>query len=88
MVSQNQLNELEPESSSIQDLEESDVQIVETKIPEFSEDKPMIATQEPKLDSDFSVGVDPGFGHRNCDRNCFCMFIIRQNSDKIIEQSL
>ena len=77
MVSQNQQNELESESSSKLDLKESDVEIVETKT--ISEDKPVIVTQEPKFDSDFSMGVILGLVI-GIAIGIACLFIIRQKT--------
>ena len=79
IVSQNQQNELESESPSTQNLEESDVEIAEIKT--ISEDKSIIATQEPKLDSDFSMGVILGLVI-GIAIGIACLFIIRQKTTK------
>ena len=77
MISQ---NELEPESSAMQNFEDSDVEIIEPKTL-YEEDNPIPATQEPKFDSDFSMGVILGLVI-GIAIGIACLFIIRQKTTK------
>ena len=79
MIFQNNQTGLESESPSFQNLEESNVEIVETKI--FSEDNSITAVQEPKFDSDFSIGVILGLVI-GIAIGIACLFIIRQKTTK------
>ena len=79
IISQNNQTTLESEIPSIQDLDESDIEVIETKT--FLEDNPITTTPEPKFDSDFSMGIIMGLV-AGIAIGIACLFIIRQKTVK------